>query len=368
MSIWPTTESPRSFLLFAGLAIMGAVLGRRVWLDSDWRKLYPMLNLLLIGPSGVGKSTGLEIGFNSLVWSLPKMEQPQVISGAPTPEKLHDDLRANPHAILYASELANFFTKQKYMEGLIPYVTELLDYKPTIERRTKSGGTLVVEEPAVTVMGCSTVDWLQEQLPASAVGGGFLPRFLIVSEEHKAQKVALPGMSLSRAQREALWTRRADTIEAFQGLVAQLPSGAYNFKDYEAANAYAVWYSNHQPTSGHLAPFAARAGEFVQRLALLLALSRDRAFIDTTDVRLAVKMYHYSERKLQEVVVPYTQQGRLLALLLGAVGTGSKTANDIAKVMRNFVTAQDCDRLIESLVRSGDLVRTPNGRYRKATV
>lgn len=366
MSIWPTAESPRSFLLFSGMAMLGAALGRRLWLDHDPHRLWPMLNLLLIGPSGVGKSTGMMIGFN-LIRALPREFQPQVVSGAATPEKLHDDLHVQPHAVLYASELANFFSRQKYMEGLIPYVTELLDYRPEIERRTKGGGLVVVKEPSVTVVGCSTVDWLQEQLPDSATSGGFLARFLIVSEEHKSQRVALPGKMLTRAQQEELYRRRDEVFNGFVALAAQAPSGPIDFRDYEAANEYAVWYSNHKPVTGHLAPFAARAGEFVLRLSLLNAVARDLSYITRRDVQVAIEMQRYAEKRLQEVVVPYTPAGKLLARVLMAVGTGSRTTAEIARAMRNFATAQETARMLESLVLSGDLERSPNGRYRRTT-
>src|SRR5512146_2984872 len=126
MGAWPSAEPPKSYILFSALTMLGAALGRKVWFNQDVHTLFPPLNLLLIGPSGCGKSTSIMMARKHLIQLLPRAEQPQFIMGAPTPEKLHDDLKPAPHAVLFASELANFFTRQKYMEGMIPYVTELL--------------------------------------------------------------------------------------------------------------------------------------------------------------------------------------------------------------------------------------------------
>ena len=60
MKCWPHSEPPKSYILLSGMMAMGACFGRRVKFDHDVHVLYPMLNLLLIGPSGIGKTTALD--------------------------------------------------------------------------------------------------------------------------------------------------------------------------------------------------------------------------------------------------------------------------------------------------------------------
>jgi hypothetical protein len=343
--------------------MIGAALGRKVWFSQDPHHLWPMLNMLLIGPSGIGKSTGLRLGFE-LIWGLPREIQPQVISGTSTVEKLHEDLFANPHAMLYASELANFFSRKKYMEDMIPYVTELLDYGPHQERRTKSGGLIVIPEPSVTVVGCSTTEWLQEQLPDSATAGGFLARFLVVHEEHKSKREALPSRALGRAKRFELAEKRTEVMKEFAALV-QTPRGEIDFRDFEQSNIYSNWYSTHTAPSGHLAPFSERAGEFVLRMSMLIAISCGRNVILGKDVRAATALYEYIENRLQEVVVPFTPQGKMLSLVLQAIGENSITDKQLCKAMRNFCTAQDAIKYAFSLEQSGDITRTQEGKWKR---
>jgi hypothetical protein len=361
MGIWPLAEPPKSYILFAAMSMMGGILGRSVYFGQDFRRLYPMLNLLLIGPSGIGKSTAIEMA-EPLVYGLPKIEQPQIIKGT-TPEKLHADLLPNPHAFLIASELANFFNKQDYNSALVPYVTELLDYKP-VEKRTKGGGTIRIEEPTVTVIGGSTVDWLQGQLPDAAVAGGFLARFLIVGEEHKGQSVASPEDSMSVREFAELQEERAGVFADFHALI-----GAYNgqvrFKDYGALDAYTTWYSSHSPVNGHLAPFAARANEFVKRLSIILALSACRHQIIEDDIECAIKLYKYTESKLQEIVVPMSASGKMLSLVMSAIGQGASTEQEVCQAMRNYTTAQETSKFLTSLITSGDL-KYIEGKFVKA--
>jgi hypothetical protein len=365
MECWPTTESPKSYILLGGMSMLGAALGRNVFIDQDNAHiLYPMLNLLLIGRSGLGKSTAITMARKTLLAALPKLEQPQFINGS-TPEKLHNDLRANPHAVLFASELANFFTKQKYMESMIPYVTELLDYPDTLQRRTVSGGVVEVLEPAVTVIGGSTVEWLQGQLPDSATSGGFLARFLICYEENPQRKVGLAKHELTKQQIAALLTKRERVAEHFASAGKMV--GEVTFEDYGGVDIFNQWYSNLKPANGHLAPFAARAREFVLRIAMLSAVSCGRIVVNEEDVEAGITIYEYCAHRLQQVVVPFSLQGKLIAQVLTVIGDQALEQEDIYQAMSNSITAQEVQKLLVGLEMSKTIKRNSQGQFERVS-
>lgn len=365
LEAWPTAEPPLSYILFSAMSMLGAALGRRVYFDQDVHRLYPMLNLLLIGPSGIGKSTSIGMGFE-LIKSLPATEQPQIIKGKATPEKLHEDLVVQPHAIIFASELANFFSKSKYMEDMIPYVTQLLDYEDEAQRRTKGGSLQVVHQPSVTIVGGSTVEWLQGQLPDSAASGGFLARFLIVKEDHKGQRVPNPRAMLSTKQWLDMEHFRARVYAEFNKIVGAY-EGRINYENYSAMDAYDGWYLTQTPKTGALSPFSARAGEFVMRISVLLALSCHRTSISANDIRSAIALYDYATAKLQEVVVPFTPEGKLIAQVLSMIGPHPVSDIDIKRAMRNSATSPRVGVIIQSLLESQDIVRLGDGKYRRAS-
>jgi hypothetical protein len=208
------------------------------------------------------------------------------------------------------------------------------------------------------------VEWLQEQLPSSAAQGGFLARFLIVKEDHKFQRVADPMSMLTPAQWAELELKRAQAYEEFRMLL-QLHSGAVDYCSYGAKDAYALWYNTQMPETGHLSPFSARAGEFVLRLSMLLAISSWRTSIEEEDVRSAIALYTYTAKRLQEVVVPFSPQGKLISQVLQLIGQTSTTPTYIKRAMRNYCGSQDVDKTLQSLIESGDIVRTADGGYKK---
>lgn len=353
LDAFPTAEMPTSYIMFAALGMIGSCLGRRCYYLDDFRQLLPMLNLLFIGPSGIGKSSSMTLARMFLLEKLPAEYRPQFIGGASTKEKLHEDLLLCPHAVLYASELAAFFNKAKYMEPLIPYITELLDYGP-VEVRTKSGKLQRIPEPSVTVVGGSTKDWLSTALPDTAIGGGFLPRFLIITEDQRRQRVADARMAVSTGRWKELVEIREGLWQDFLHIVT-LAEGRIGWADFQTADTYSSWYVSHQPTTGYLAPFEARAAEMVKRLSMLVALSCKRDAITEADLKAAICMYRYTEQKLQEVIVPTSQVGKLITSVLQCIPLQGATIQELKRAMRNQCTAQDVSRFIESLLQSGDV-------------
>lgn len=352
--MWPLAEPPRSYVLFSAMAMLGACIGRRIYFDQDVHRIYPLTNLLLIGPSGIGKSTSLvDMALDQLVLPLPLTIRPQVITGKSTKEALHEDLMASPHSIIVASELANLFSKERYQEGMIPYMTDLLDLRPT-RVRTKVGREQVIEQPSVSVMGGSTKEWLQDQLPSSAGAGGFLPRFLIVKEDYKFQRVPDPKRVLSPKRRTEIERQRVLACNKFAYLVG-MHTGLVDFEDYAASDVYALWYQTQMPETGHLSPFSARAGVHVIRMAMLLAISCGRTSILASDLRCAINMYEYTAKKLQEVVVPMSPQGKLINKVLEAIGDDSVSDVQVRRAMRNYCSASDTDKMIASLISSRDV-------------
>lgn len=343
---------PWSFLLFGSLSVLGAAVGRKCWFLDDYRKLWPMLNLLLIGPSGIGKSSAIELN-QSLLTQLDAKDRPQFIIGSATPEKLHEDLVIQPHAIVYASELANFFNRQKYMEGMIPYVTELLDCRP-IERRTKSGNILHISAPETTIVGGSTPEWLQEALPDTAVGGGFLPRFMVVKEDARRQRVPDARGALSKNEWKKALEIRDEAYAEFKHIIAAA-AGPVEFADFGVRDTYSSWYLSHAAPNNHLAPFAARAPEMVKRMAMIIALSSFRSNISEADLKAAITMYGYAEQKLAEVVIPKSLVGKMLMLVQTSIPSFGASQQEVYAAVKNFMTALEADKYLASLIQSGDV-------------
>lgn len=344
--------------------MVGAMVGRKTWVDRDLHKTFPMLNLLLLGPSGIGKSAAIKTGLTLLNGSLGN-DVPTLIEDSTTLEALHVELVEHPNAILFAEELATFFGKQKYMEGMIPYMTNLLDYKTSVSRRLKSEGVTVIEAPAATFLGGSTLEWLQTEIPNTAVAGGFLPRFLLIKEDAKQRKVAHPLKALDRRARIRLETLRDKVFAEFVEIVHNAHSGPMDFHNYDVADQFGEWYLAKRPESELLSPFTARASMWVLRLALLMALCRQAGSINEDDLSAAIALYEYTEVKLAEALQHFTPRGKLLAVVLQAVSFEPMTQTRLFRNLRSTATSKEIREFLQSLAESGDVELLADQRVRR---
>lgn len=347
------------------MSAFGAAVGRRVWLEKNPFKIKPMLNVLLIGPSGAGKSTSVMLA-RKLIDNCPDQFRPQYLSGQITVPQLHATLTAKPKALFFASELAATFTKQDYNKDFVPYITELLDYPDTVVRSTKKDSVQTIIEPSVSIIGASTVSWLQDMLPGAAAKGGFLPRFLIVYEEHKGQRVAFPSFIVSDDDRPEYDQRQRRIYDAFARAV-MTNEGEIKLKDYAAHNVYIDWYNTQKPEIGQLEPFSARAGEMILRMSILLALSCQRKSITTEDVQSAIALSDYVTSNLSKVVTASTIEGQLLQDVLLIIGNDDKTDDEIFRAMSHKCTAQQTKKFLDSLMSSKQIALV-DGSYRRARI
>lgn len=368
LDCFPVSESPVSYLLVAGMSAMGAAFKRGVWMESDLRRTYAMLNIVLIGPSGLGKTEALTYGQTLLLEMLPDGWKPKIIEGESTRAAFTDELSTDGWAVYIAEEMASVFTKQKYQEDMVPFVTELLNYKAKCERRTKGSKLQVIIEPSVTFQCGTTLDWFQKQLPNTASVGGFLPRFLVVHEQDKSQIIPWPDDMLGDEKKAALGKHRAEITREFKHIVEKYRMfGRMKFKDQEAIDVFSTWVVNQRAVTGHTAPFAARSREFALRLSILMAASRNHDSVDYTDVKAAIGIYEWCMNKIQQVVIPVSEEGEMLSTVLKLFPDGSSRLKErvIFQNLENALRADQVYRYLESLTKSGSLVKDTEGTYRR---
>lgn len=362
MNIWPVSEAPHSYILMAVMGILGGVLGRKIYMYYDtWRPTYAMLNVLLIGPSGIGKSTSVSMA-KELLPFVPPEKRPQFIAGSSTKEKLHADLVVNPHAIVFASELATLFSKEQYKEGLIPYVTNLLDYEPRVESRSKKDDLTYVENPEVTLLGASTREWLTNMLPDTASTGGFLPRFVPVLEEQRGQRVPNPRRRMTEEQQTIVKKRHADVCESFTKIA--LSAGEIDWEDSAAASRFNLWYDSNTTPTGGLAPFYSRAHEMVLRMAMLFSVSCGRIELTEEDIDGATALYGYLKRRFSDITVATTPAGKLLQAVRDEITHEGTSLISLYQELTRLAIVPEIQKQINSLIASGQVRLEDNMVYK----
>lgn len=192
------TESPLSYHIFSSLAVLGAAMGRRVYMDMGFFKIYPNWCCVLIGPTGrVKKTSATDIakGFIKNMVICP------IMADAITPEALATALsRDGGHQLIYAPEFAVLFNRQKYNETLTTRIIRLLDCPDTFEVETVGRGKEEINNVTLSFLGCSTPSLFTGATPEMVTSSGFLNRFLLVIEEDTDREYPVPSKGERRLE------------------------------------------------------------------------------------------------------------------------------------------------------------------------
>lgn len=361
-SCWPDLPAPNSFLVLTGISALGAALGRKAFLPYGHWTTIPIIPVIVLGPPGLGKTESIKCA-EVLIESLLPLDQPTSIPPS-TKEELLWCLSFSPHAIMYATEMAAFFSTEKYKEGVVPAITALLDFPRTYRTATRKDGVITIKEPALTIMAASTIPWFQERLPKSANEGGFLARYLIVHETEPGKHVAFAG-DRSPKEEYALSRKREQVLSKFKDAASL--QGQFRMDSWGAKDVFVPWKTIYKPPAEVADTFASRKDEFVLRLAINLAASCGKMIIDEDHMRAAVGIYEYCMHSLAKVIVPFTIIGKAQAQILHIAGESGATDKEICRALANSYPAQDVLKWINSLEFSEKLVKK-EGRYFEARV
>src|SRR5207249_8101004 len=120
------SESPTVYHFMCAATILGAMTDRRIWHSKGHYRIFPNLNVILIGPAGkVKKTSAINIALDIVM----RAGYEKIVLGQTTPEAFLMNLGSNDPAscLVIGREMAAFFHKAKYMDGIIPLFTDLID-------------------------------------------------------------------------------------------------------------------------------------------------------------------------------------------------------------------------------------------------
>lgn len=203
------------------LSVASAFIGKKYIVehnddDGFFTDLYCNLWVICVAPSGQFKSTALnagcrlameekdkvidqiielkrEIGLcedkaekKQLASEFPRKElellkKDKMLPNSVTPERLIEILAQDREGVIISNEIGGFI-KDLVKKEMMATFTEFYDVKTsTYAKETKTQGNNYVRKPFISIMGVSTIDWINNSIKDSDTLGGFYPRFLIFS-------------------------------------------------------------------------------------------------------------------------------------------------------------------------------------------
>lgn len=339
------SEAPLAYHVFSFLCGVGSILNRRIWFNMGYYRLYPTLGIIILGPSGIKKTSAANI----TVDILSKLGLVKVYSEKLTPEALIDAMKGeNAVGLVYAPEMAVFLNKQQYNEGLVQLITRFMDCPDVWESGTIGRGKSVIRNIAISSIMCSTPDWFVSSTPSDSFGGGFVARNLLVVQTSSARCEPIPDPGDS-SLRDSISNQLA-ALHTLEGQVSF---------EHRAWKAYDDWYRGaHQdeiknPSHELLATYHNRKPDHLKRIAICLHFAEHGTFeLCTGCFEMAIDLLDWTEQFLPTLLQHMfrSQAGESHDLVLRAIRAQQPMMHStLVRLMSHRMNATELKTVLMSL-------------------
>ncbi len=373
------TESPAVYYRWSLLCTLGALLGRNVYLKHGHFNIYPTLYTMLIGTSGARKSTPIKLckkllrisGYHTIAADKTSKEKFLVdLAGESddSPLKSVDDILdqnifgdsddgdSTSQEVFIMADEANAFFGHGNIEFL-SLLGNLWDYEGKFTYRIKTGKSLSINNPTVSILSANTPTGFALGFPSDILGQGFFSRLLLIYGEPTDRRIAFPkGLS---DERSAFYVKYFQTIkERCQGEVT-LSGGAEQI----LSRIYRQFVKLNDPRFDSY--FTRRFGHLL-KLCTIYACSRFASEISERDVVLANTVLSRSElfmpRALGEFGKAKNSDVSHKIVELVNSGDGVVSFKTIFKAIHQDVEkAGDVSTMLQSLCAAEKIQAVPGG-------
>lgn len=276
---------PLLFHAACGIFALTSIVGRRAAVRRATYTLWPPTSVLLLGPSGVGKSQTLRFATRVLEAHASSRSEFYLARQYTTTAGMTEAWRKHQEELglqtlegaFVMDELVGNLRGTTGTEGFTDWVIAVLEHD-SVEKTTKKDGRIVVEGVTVGLGFGTTMAYLREGMDIHQFGGGFGWRFLLVCadrQEERLEAVASNEAVLALAERAGEIRRKAPSLMGISP-VAEEKLQAYRIKaseqHYQTIDLDG-WYNRYESV--------------IARVALALTLSEEEREIGVDQVQRA---------------------------------------------------------------------------------
>jgi len=379
------TESPRLFHIWSALSGVASCLGRRIHLPFGDDVIFPNLYTLLVGPPAVKKSSAMGRVKSLLKSSTSIRFSPDDTAGKhqgllvamignrdKEAEELFEEIErinATTGASLNGSDVLNKITSfdlspkdaevmcvmaDEFTSFIGTNNTEMLtfltrmwqggDYKYSLTSKE-----LILKEPLLNIIGCTTPTALAKALPVEAVGQGFMSRVIMVYSYTKYKRIPRPAVTNTELKKTIGDLYRI-LYETWEGEFA-LTDDAWELYD---EHLYDKQLKFNDPRFLH---YKDRRHIHLLKLSCLLAASKLSKKVEVQDLKEADFILEITESGMPEALGEYGlsplahAKQRLLDLIKSSKMPISKDA--LYAFMHRDMTASNFQISLAELTNSG---------------
>jgi Protein of unknown function (DUF3987) len=276
-------ESPVLFRKWVGISTIAAMLERKVWVNTG-QVLFPNLYVILVGPSGIGKT-------RPIVESLRMLRQVPDFHLSPTSmtkaslvdcieESKRDHFTMGPEGrtvqcwnslFIAVDELSAFMSKWEH--ELAAALTKFWDCDEYAETRRIGKIRIKIENPQVNILCGTTPAQLMDLIPTMVWGQGLMSRTILVYSDNKIIKNILGQKEHSQP----------DDLLHDLLILSSIQGGAIAY-DQEFDDMLHTWRLNKKqpaPTNPRLTDYCSRRDTHLLKLAMVACVDWGDQFVLT---------------------------------------------------------------------------------------
>lgn len=227
------SESPIVYHRWTFLSIIGALLGRQLYIPFGHSIIYPNQYIILMGSPGARKGSAISVGqkllkavgYNKFAPDTASKEM--FIAGMGKTQQDEENLDIedlcidDPTETFVIADEMNDFLGQNDL-AFCTKLTKLWDNKDDYLHPKLHGKSVYVYKPTVNILGGNTQQNLSLAIPSEAIGNGFCSRILFIHSEPSGRLITFPKGPSQEA---------ADfIIERFKDIKSKM-KGALNFSE-----------------------------------------------------------------------------------------------------------------------------------------
>ena len=201
------SEVPAIFHRWSAICGLGAFLGRQFYIQHGHSKYYTNLYAMLVGTSGSRKSTAIKMmkkflrdaGYDTIAADKTTKEKFMLDLAGDVDDKLaeletalFDNSSDDAEIFVMADEFNDFFGNNNL--EFISLLGTLWDYEGKFTNRIKTGKSVSINNPTVSILGGNTPTGISAAFPPEALGQGFFSRLLFIYGEPNGKRIAFPAV------------------------------------------------------------------------------------------------------------------------------------------------------------------------------
>lgn len=370
------TEAPRVFHRWALITSIGALLGRKFYMEHGHWKIFPNVYTMLIGSPGTRKSTAIKMckqliqgaGYTSIAVDkitkekfLVELDGTHTEGGSDTSKSFNPEESSfwsneddEPRECYVMADEFNDFLGLHNIE-FISLLGTLWDYDAVYEAKTKHGKAVRIPYPTISILGGNTPQNFALAFPLEIIGQGFLSRLLLIHGEQCGRRITFPKPPDPK-EFAALVEFFRQLQFAVQGK-AEFSSDALKMLD----DIYQQWVDLEDVRFKH---YSTRRFTQLLKLCLIVAAARLSATISAADVIKANTVLASAEHRMPTALGEFGKgkNSDTAQVILELLQLADKplSSRDIWKVVsKDFNKITDLATLIQGMVESEKLVHVP---------